>query len=69
MKIMIDSPVPYDQRPIEEFIELRDSYFFSWPTKSDNSLYKNILIFWTISLPIFFIVVSGSYTIKNNILY
>ena len=67
MENTIHSPVPIDQRPNEELAQLKKSYFFSWPTKNSIYFYRQILIFWFFSIPIFIFIFSGSYTLKYNI--
>ncbi len=69
MEDIILSPVPTQQRPTVEFTELSNSYFFSWPIKSSYYLNKHITIIWIISFPIFFIIASGSPSLKNNLYY
>jgi hypothetical protein len=45
-------PVPYDQRPINEYHELRNSLDFIWTTENDTSFFKK-----TLSLLVFLIFV------------
>ena len=59
-------PVPISQRPIEEFKQLSNSWFFRWPTKSKNNLYKNLLLSWLIIFPIICIVETGSFSLRND---
>ena len=60
------SPVPNNQIPHQEFIELKNSLFFSWPSKTIFTLYKSLFIFWLISYPLFFLVSSGSFYLQSN---
>ena len=66
MSNYLNSPVPINQIPHQEFIQLKNSYFFSWPYKTAFSFNKNILISWLISYPFFLIISSGSYYLKQN---
>ncbi len=67
MDEMIESPVPINQRPLEEFVELTNSYFFSWPKNGNLYFNKNLLLIWLITFPIFLLVASGSYSINKDI--
>ena len=60
------SPVPNNQIPHQEFIELKNSLFFSWPSKTIFSLYKSLFLAWLISYPLFFLVSSGSFYLQSN---
>jgi Conserved in the green lineage and diatoms 27 len=42
-------PVPPEQQPINEFQELRESWFFRWVTLDLHSYLKPILILWLLS--------------------
>ena len=59
--IMSDSkcPVPREQQPTNEFIELSKSSIFSWP-KTKKSLIFVLIKFWVITFVIFIIISSGS---------
>ena len=72
--VMSDSkcPVPREQQPINEFIELSKSSIFSWP-KTKKSLVFVLIKFWVIAFVIFLIISSGSsnfdkFIFKNIIL-
>ncbi len=62
------SPVPENQIPLKEFIELKESIFFSWPLDDLIKLYKNIFLSWFVSLPLFIVICSGSNFATKNIL-
>ena len=68
MQDIIFSPVPIKQRPLTEFLELKDSFIFSWPTKGTSNLHFNLLLCWFFSLPIFILIGSGSYSLSSNII-
>ena len=59
-------PVPKEQQPLNEFIELSKSTTFSWP-KSKKSLTLVLLKFWTASFLLFLIISTGSVYFKTSI--
>ena len=59
-------PVPKEQQPLNEFIELSKSTTFSWP-KSKKSLTLVLLKFWTAIFLIFLIISTGSVFFKTSI--
>ena len=59
-------PVPQEQQPLNEFIELSKSTTFSWP-KSKKSLTLALLKFWTASFLLFLIISTGSVFFKTSI--
>ena len=60
-------PVPKDQQPTNEFIELSKSTIFSWP-KTKKSLILVLIKFWIGAFFIFLIISSGSIYFKKSIL-
>ena len=60
-------PVPNEQQPTNEFIELSKSKIFSWP-KSKKSYSFILLKFWIASFLLFTIISSGSIYFINYIL-
>ena len=60
-------PVPKDQQPTNEFIELSKSTIFSWP-KSKKSLIIVLIKFWIVTFVIFLVIASGSIYFKSSIL-
>ncbi len=60
-------PVPKEQQPINEFIELSKSRIFSWP-KSNKSLSIILLKFWIGTFILFLIISSGSIYFRTSIL-
>ncbi len=42
-------PVPTEQQPINEYQELKESWFFSWATLDSQGFIKPIAILWTLS--------------------
>ena len=55
----INCPVPKDQQPTNEFIELSKSKIFTWP-KSKKSFSFILFKFWVITFILFIIISSGS---------
>ncbi len=60
-------PVPRDQQPTNEFIELSKSSIFSWP-KTKKSLITALIKFWVGSFIIFLVISSGSIYFKTSLL-
>ena len=62
-------PVPKEQQPTNEFLELSNSMVFSWP-KSNKRLSIVLILVWIITFIIFIFISSGSvYFEKNFIKY
>ena len=60
-------PVPREQQPTNEFIELSKSRIFSWP-KSKKSLILVLTKFWLGSFILFIVISSGSIYFESFIL-
>ena len=60
-------PVPIEQQPTNEFIELSKSIFFSLP-KNKKSLLLVLIKFWLGSFVLFLVISSGSVYFKTSIL-
>ena len=60
-------PVPREQQPTNEFIELSKSTIFSWP-KTKKSLISVLIKFWVAAFVLFLIISSGSIYFKTSIL-
>ena len=60
-------PVPKEQQPTNEFIELSKSTIYSWP-KTKKSLIFVLIKFWLSAFIIFLIISSGSIYFKTSIL-
>ena len=59
-------PVPREQQPTNEFIELSKSNIFSWP-KTKKSLIFALTKFWICSFIIFLVISSGSIHFKTSL--
>ena len=60
-------PVPREQQPTNEFIELSKSIIFSWP-KTKKSLILVLIKFWVGAFILFLIISSGSIYFKSSLL-
>ena len=60
-------PVPREQQPTNEFIELSKSKIFSWP-KTKKSLILILIKFWLGAFVLFLVISSGSVYFKTSIL-
>ena len=60
-------PVPKEQQPTNEFIELSKSKIFSWP-KTKNSLILILIKFWVGAFVLFLVISSGSVYFKTSLL-
>ena len=60
-------PVPREQQPTNEFIELSKSKIFSWP-KTKKSLILILIKFWVAAFILFLIISSGSVYFKTSLL-
>ena len=60
-------PVPREQQPTNEFIELSRSKIFSWP-KTKKSLILILMKFWIGAFVLFLVISSGSVFFKTSLL-
>jgi len=60
-------PVPKEQQPTNEFIELSKSIVFSWP-KTKKSLILILIKFWVGTFVLFLVISSGSIYFKTSVL-
>ena len=60
-------PVPREQQPTNEFIELSKSNVFSWP-KTKKSLISILIKFWVGAFVLFLVISSGSIYFKKSLL-
>ncbi len=60
-------PVPIEQQPTNEFIELSKSLIFSWP-KTKKSLILVLIKFWVGAFVLFLVISSGSIYFKTSVL-
>ena len=60
-------PVPKEQHPINEFIELSKSIIYSWP-KTKKSLILVLIKFWVGTFILFLVISSGSIYFKTSLI-
>ena len=60
-------PVPKEQQPTNEFIELSKSIVFSWP-KTKKSLVLILIKFWVGAFLLFLVISSGSVYFRTSLL-
>ncbi|NDG03152.1 MAG: DUF1230 family protein, partial [Synechococcaceae bacterium WBB_34_004] len=59
-------PVPPEQRPLQEYQQLTNSWFFSWPLHSFKGLIIALAGGWLLLLPLAVLVASGSVPLRHN---
>ncbi len=59
-------PVPQEQRPLQEYQQLCESWFFRWPIHSLGGLVAALGSGWILLLPIAIIVATGSVPLRHN---
>tara|TARA_B100001250_G_scaffold219599_1_gene188428 strand:+ start:86 stop:583 length:498 start_codon:yes stop_codon:yes gene_type:complete len=60
-------PVPQNQRPLNEFNSIRNSWIISWPFLERSIFYRKLTFSWLFITPISLIISYGSDYLKNNI--
>ena len=60
-------PVPQNQRPLNEFNNIRNSWIISWPFLEKSIFYRKLILSWFFITPISFTISYGSDYLKNNI--
>ena len=60
-------PVPKNQRPLNEFNSIRNSWIISWPFLERKFFYRKLIVSWLLISPISLIISCGSDYLKNNI--
>ena len=60
-------PVPPNQRPLNEFNSIRNSWIISWPFLERNIFYGKLTVSWLLITPFCLIISYGSDNLKNNI--
>jgi hypothetical protein len=59
-------PVPPEQRPLQQYEELRDSWFFSWPSRGNRGLTRALVGSWLLAFPPSLLVASGSWVLRHR---
>ena len=60
-------PVPQNQRPLNEFNSIRNSWIISWPFLERSIFYRKLTFSWLLITPITLTISYGSDYLKNNI--
>ena len=60
-------PVPLNQRPLNEFNSIRNSWIISWPFLERNIFYRKLTFSWLFITPVSLTISYGSDYLKNNI--
>ena len=60
-------PVPLNQRPLNEFNTIRNSWIISWPFLERNIFYRKLTFSWLLITPVFLTISYGSDYLKNNL--
>ncbi len=58
-------PVPPEQRPLEEFRQLQNSWFFAWAEAGWIGLVRPLVLSWLLLLPGTVLVASGSFSLRR----
>ena len=59
-------PVPFKQRPLNEFNSIRNSWIISWPLLEKIIFYRKLLYSWIFITPITLTISYGSNYLKSN---
>ena len=60
-------PVPLNQRPLNEFNSIKNSWIISWPFLERNIFYRKLSVSWLLITPVSLTISYGSDYLKNNI--
>ena len=60
-------PVPQNQRPLNEFNSIRNSWIISWPFLERIIFYRKLTFSWLMITPVCLTISYGSDYLKNNI--
>ena len=60
-------PVPLNQRPLNEFNSIKNSWIISWPLLERNIFYRKLIFSWFFFTPVSLTISYGSDYLKNNI--
>ncbi len=60
-------PVPRNQRPLNEFNSIRNSWIISWPFLEKSIFYRKLALSWLLITPVTLTISYGSDYLKNNI--
>ena len=60
-------PVPANQRPLNEFNSIRNSWIISWPFLEKNIFYRKLALSWLSISPVSLTISYGSNHLKDNL--
>ena len=60
-------PVPLNQRPLNEFNSIRNSWIISWPFLERSIFYRKLIFSWLLIIPVNLTISYGSDYLQNNI--
>nr|BDA98282.1 photosystem I assembly protein Ycf36 [Rhodomonas sp. NIES-1006] len=61
-------PVPQDQRPINEYLALKDAFGFSWTSENESSYYITSLKIYFVTLSLFVLMFNTNNTPLVNVI-
>ena len=67
MTILTICPVPKEQRPLEEYKALTQSWFFSYASKGKIKLTRTLISSWIATIPLALLISTGSIDLRMNI--
>ncbi len=59
-------PVPQNQRPLNEFNSIKNTWIISWPFLDRNIFYRKLIVSWLFITPVCLTISYGSNYLKNN---
>ena len=59
-------PVPPEQRPLREYEQLLESWFFVWPAHNFRELVRPLATSWLLLAPLTVLVASGSWVMRHH---
>ena len=59
-------PVPPEQRPLREYEQLLESWFFVWPAHNFRELVRHLATSWLLLAPLTVLVASGSWVMRHH---
>lgn len=60
-------PVPPEQRPLQEYAQLLDSWFFAWPAAGSPRLLRALVLAWLLALGPCLLVATGSIPLRHDL--
>ena len=60
-------PVPPEQRPLQEYAQLLESWFFAWPAAGSPRLLRALVLAWLLALGPCLLVATGSIPLRHDL--